>query len=153
MDWRITSIGLVFDGMSFLSPLGLAMVGVAWYSDESFVVQAFLVLVGLFFALVRLIKRGSLVMSYSEVMMLACGFLVFLALYEFGSTAMASAPFGDRCAEIGDPISCNILSNIKLLELLFLPVLLTLALSLFWIFLFLCLFVCFTFCACSFSFY
>ena len=131
MDWRITSIGLVFDGMSFLSPLGLAMVGVAWYSDESFVVQAFLVLVGLFFALVGLIKRGSIGVSYSEVLMLACGFLVFLALYEFGSTAMASAPFGDRCAEIGDPISCNILSNIKLLELLFWAVLLTPALTLF----------------------
>src|SRR5207247_9509903 len=100
MDWRITSIGLVFDGMSFLSPLGLAMVGVAWYSDESFVVQAFLVLVGLFFALVGLIKRGSISVSYSEVRMLGCGFLVFLALYEFASIAMAFALFGYLCAAL-----------------------------------------------------
>src|SRR2546429_3176235 len=114
MDWRITSIGLLLDGMSFLSPLGLATLGVAWYSDETFAVQAFLVSVGLSLALVGLMKRGPISVPYSEVLMLACGFLVFLAMYEFASTAMASAPFGDRCAEIGDPISCSIVSNVKL---------------------------------------
>src|SRR5205807_10467113 len=69
--------------------------------------------------------------SYSEVLMLACGFLLFLAFYEFGSLAMASTPFGDRCAEFGDPISCSIISNVKLLELLFWPAILTPTLTLF----------------------
>jgi len=131
MDWRITSIGLVLDGMSFLSPLGLAMLGFAWYSDESFALQAFLLIVGLSLALVGLIKRGPISVSYSEVLMLACGFLLFLAFYEFGSLAMASTPFGDRCAEFGDPISCSIISNVKLLELLFWPAILTPTLTLF----------------------
>jgi len=131
MDWRITSIGLVLDGMSFLSPLGLAMLGFAWYSDESFALQAFLLIAGLSLALVGLIKRGPISVSYSEVLMLACGFLLFLAFYEFGSLAMASTPFGDRCAEFGDPISCSIISNVKLLELLFWPAILTPTLTLF----------------------
>jgi len=131
MDWRITSIGLVLDGMSFLSPLGLATLGFAWYSDESFALQAFLVLVGLLLAFVGLIKRGPISVSYSEVLMFACGFLVFLAFYEFGSIALASTPFGDRCAEFGDPLSCSIISNVKLLELLFWPAMLTPAFTLF----------------------
>ena len=131
MDWRITSIGLVLDGMSFLSPLGLGTLGFAWYSDESFALQAFLVLVGLLLAFVGLIKRGPISVSYSEVLMFACGFLVFLAFYEFGSIALASAPFGDRCAEFGDPLSCSIISNVKLFELLFLPAMLTPAFTFF----------------------
>jgi len=131
MDWRLSSLGLVLDGMSFLSPLGLPTLGIPWYSYQSFAVQAFLVLVGLFLTLLGLIKRGSISVSSSEVLMLACGFLVFLALFEFGSTAMASAPFGDRCAEIGDPVSCSMMSNVKLLELLFWPAVLTPGLTLF----------------------
>jgi len=131
MDWRISSLGLVLDGMSFLLPLGLATLGIAWYSYESFAAQALFVFVGLFLTLVGLIKRCSISVSSSEVLMLASGFLVFLALFEFASTAMASAPFGDRCAEIGDPMSCSIMSNVKLLELLFWPAVLTPGLTLF----------------------
>ena len=124
------SIGLVLDGVSFLSPLGLATSGLAWYSDETIALQSFLGLVGLLLVVIGLVKRGSISVAYSEVLMLACGFLVFLALYEFGSIAMASAFFGDRCAGIGDPVSCSIVSNINLLELLFWPAVLTPAFTL-----------------------
>src|SRR5437870_8070408 len=78
MDWRLSSLGLVLDGMSFLSPLGLPTLGIPWYSYQSFAVQAFLVLVGLFLTLLGLIKRGSISVSSSEVLMLACGFSCFL---------------------------------------------------------------------------
>lgn len=131
MDWRISSIGLVLDGMSFLLPLGLAMLGIAWYSDESIAVQALMLLIGLFLAAIALVKRGSMSVSYSEILMFACGFLVFLALYEFGSTTMAAAPFADRCAAISDAVSCSIMTNVKLLDLLFWPALITPGLTLF----------------------
>ena len=131
MDLRISSLGLLLDGLSFLSPLGLGMIGLAWYSDESFAVQAIIVSTGLFVTLVGLLKRGRISVASSEALMLTCGFLVFLALFEFGSIAMASTPFGDRCAEFGDPISCSIISNVKLLELLFWPAILTPTLTLF----------------------
>ena len=121
MDWRISSLGLLFDGLSFLSPLGLGMIGLAWYSDESFAVQAIMVSTGLFLTVVGLLKRGRISVASSEALMLACGFLVFLALFEFGSIAMASTPFGDRSAEFGDPASCKIISTVNLIELLFWP--------------------------------
>ena len=53
-----------------------------------------------------------------------CGYLVFLVWFEFAATALASTPFGDRCAEFGDPASCNIVSTINLIELLFWPAIL-----------------------------
>ena len=121
MDWRISSLGLLFDGLSLLSPLGLGMIGLVWYSDESFAVQAIMVLTGLFLTLVGLLKRGRISVASSEALMLACGFLVFLVWYEFGATAMASTPFGDRCAEFGDPASCNMVSTVNLIESLFWP--------------------------------
>src|SRR5438309_11152732 len=117
MDWRITSIGLVLDGMSFLSPLGLAMLGFAWYSDESFALQAVLLTVGLSLALVGLIKRGPISVSYSGVLMLGCGFLLLLRVYAFGSLAMGSTPLPDRCAECRAPTSYTITNNVKLLDL------------------------------------
>ncbi len=121
MDWRISSLGLLFDGLSLLSPLGLGMIGLVWYSDESFAVQAIMVLTGLFLTLVGLLKRGRISVASSEALMLACGFLVFLVWYEFGATAMASTSFGDRCAEFGDPASCNMVSTVNLIESLFWP--------------------------------
>jgi hypothetical protein len=130
MDLRISSIGLLLDGLSFLSPIGLAMLGFAWYSNESIVAQAFLVSVGLLLALVGVIRRGTLSVSHLEVLILACGCLVFLAMYDLVSVTMASTPFGDRCAEIGDPLACSIMNNAKLLELLFWPAILTAALTL-----------------------
>jgi len=62
--------------------------------------------------------------------MLACGFLVFLVWYEFGATATASTPFGDRCAEFGDPASCIMISTVNLIELLFWPAVLAPAITL-----------------------
>ena len=121
MDWRISSLGLLLDGLSFLSPLGLGMIGLAWYSDESFAIQAIMVSTGLFLTVVGLVKRGRTSVASSEALMLACGFLVFLVWYEFGATAMASTPFGDRCAEFGDPAPCNIINTVNLIELLFWP--------------------------------
>jgi uncharacterized membrane protein YozB (DUF420 family) len=129
MDSRITSLGLLLEGVSFISPLGLAIAGIAWYSSESLSVQGFLISTGLILTIIGLIKRGSMRVSSSEVLMLASGFLVFLALYEFAATAMASTPFGDRCAEAGDPIFCSIISNVKLFELMFWPAILTPALT------------------------
>ena len=130
MDWRISSVGLLFDGLSFLSPLGLAMIGLAWYSHESFAVQAIMVSTGLFLTVVGLLKRGKISVASSEALMLACGFLVLLVFYEFAAAAMAFTPFGDRCAEIGDPASCSIISTVKLIELLFWPAVLAPAFTL-----------------------
>src|SRR5438552_5157038 len=129
MDWRISSLGLIFDGLSFLSPLGLGMMGLAWYSDESFAVQAIMVSTGLFLTVVGLLKHGRMSVASSEVLMLACGFLVFLVWYEFGAIAMASTPFGDRCAEFGDPASCNMVSTVNLIESLFWPAVLAPAIT------------------------
>ncbi|SRR6266487_269846 len=124
MDWRISSLGLLFDGLSFLSPLGLAPIGLAWYTDISFAVQAIMVSTGLFLTVVGLLKRGEISVASSEALTLACGFLVFLVWFEFAATALASTPFGDRCAEFGDPASCNIVSTVNLIELLFWPAIL-----------------------------
>ncbi|SRR6266699_884985 len=130
MDWRISSLGLLIEGLSFVSPIGLGMIGLAWYTAESFVVQAIMVSTGLFLTVVGLLKRGKISVALSEALMLVCGFLAFLVWYEFAATAMASTPFGDRCAEIGDPASCSIISTVKLIELLFWPAVLAPAFTL-----------------------
>src|SRR2546430_4426408 len=125
MDWRISSLGLLFDGLSFFSPLGLSMIGFAWYANEAFALQTIMVSTGLFLTLVGLLKGGKISVVSSEALMLACGFLVVLVWYEFAATAMASTPFGDRCAEVGDPGSCNIIRSVNLIELLFWPAVLS----------------------------
>ncbi len=129
MDRRITSLGLLLDGLTFLSPFGLAMIGLAWYSDGSFAVQALFVSAGLFLTTMGLVKRGQISVSSAEALILACAFLVVLIWYEFGTTAMASSPFALRCAQLGDPSSCSIVSTVNLIELLFWPALLTPALT------------------------
>src|SRR5437588_13131523 len=78
MDWRISSLGLLFDGLSFLSPLGLGLTGLAWYSDESFAVQAIMVSTGLFLTVVGLLKRGEISVASSEAVTLAVGISCFL---------------------------------------------------------------------------
>ena|SRR2546430_5869770 len=121
MDWKISSLGLLFDGLSFLLPSGLGTIGLAWYSVESFALQAIMVSTGLFLTMAGFLKRGKVSVASSEALMLTCGFLLVLVWYEFAATAMASTPFGDRCAELGDPGSCDIIGIINLIELLFWP--------------------------------
>ena len=121
MDWKISSLGLLFDGLSFLLPSGLGTIGLAWYSVESFALQAIMVSTGLFLTMAGFLKRGKVSVASSEALMLTCGFLLLLVWYEFAATAMASTPFGDRCAELGDPGSCDIIGIINLIELLFWP--------------------------------
>src|SRR5437588_6381512 len=78
MDWRISSLGLLFDGLSFLSPLGLAPIGLAWYANISFAVQAIMVSTGLFLTVVGLLKRGEISVASSEALTLAVGISCFL---------------------------------------------------------------------------
>jgi hypothetical protein len=114
-------LGLLLDGLSFLAPWTFYAIGVGWYSLESVELQVVLLLTGSLLTVAGLIKRGSVSVSSLEILMFACGFLIFLAWYEIGGLAMASSAVIVQCAEFSDPSSCNTVNTIRLMELLFWP--------------------------------
>ncbi len=121
MDWRITSVGLIVDGISFLLPSGLALMGFSLHSYGSFIIQAVFLSIGVVFAAAGLIKHGPISISSAGVLMLASPCLAFFALYDLALSAEASSPYFDRCQWLGDPSSCAIANSINLLEWLFWP--------------------------------
>lgn len=96
MDWRIASLGLLLDGVSFFSSSLVTMIGLPEYSGGAVVVQVLLMSAGLFLTVFSLIKRTPLSTPSSEVLMLASAFIIYLALLVFGGLAMASSPYGYR---------------------------------------------------------